>query len=299
VPADRLAFGDYLKEAFKRRFRLPLLGHLPLNYLGIGAFGVLGLANFGFWLLGAASELVYLVLMSSNPRFQALVEKERMLAAKETFEERVARVVARLSPGSRTRYEALLEECRAVLGISERLDEEGLAAMRKMRTGGLNQMLWIFLRLLASREVLEANVRRLDRKAVEKEIADLERQIEQTAAESALARSLRGTLDIQQRRLENFDRAKESLLVIDAELRRIEQHVVLVREESAVSGKAEVLSHRLDAVSGALSETNRWMEQNARIFGELGADPLGSAPADLPELPPPIPEAGSTRGAAT
>ena len=73
--------------------------------------------------------------------------------------------------------------------------------------------------------------------------------------------------------------------MIDAELERIEQQVVLIREEAAVSGKADILSRRLDSVSSTLTETNRWMEQNAEIFGELGADPLGSAPADLPEIP--------------
>ena len=108
-------------------------------------------------------------------------------------------------------------------------------------------------------------------------------------------RSLTGMIEIQRRRMENLERARESLAVIDAELERIEQQVVLLREESAVSGKAELLSSRLDAVTGALSETNRWMEQNAQIFGELGADPLGSAPVDLPDLPPVSPLAEAKR----
>jgi hypothetical protein len=60
---------------------------------------------------------------------------------------------------------------------------------------------------------------------------------------------------------------------------------VLLREETAVAGKAEMLSCRLDAVTNTMAETNRWMEQNAELFGRLGADPLGTVPEDLPEIP--------------
>jgi len=76
--------------------------------------------------------------------------------------------------------------------------------------------------------------------------------------------------------------------VLDAELGRIEQRVALIREEAAVSGRADELSDRLDVVSGTLDETNRWMEQNAEIFGSVDATvtPDGS----LPVLrPPPVP----------
>jgi hypothetical protein len=286
MAGNGLGYADYLKAAFRWRVRLPALGELPLNYLGLGTVAVLGIANPGFWFLGAAAELVYLLALSTNERFHKLVSGERLLVARESWQQRVDRALGRLGRDSQQRYQRLLDQCRRVLGVTEQLDEDGLVAMRDMRTGGLNQILWIFLRLLSSREVLLENSRGVDKKALEKQIEDLERRVAEAAADSALARSLTGTLEIQRRRLENLKRAKESLEVIDAELVRIENQVVLLREESAVSGKAEMLSSRLDAVTGALRETNRWMEQNAQIFGELGADPLGSAPADLPELPP-------------
>ena len=285
MAGDDLTYLDYVKAAFHRRARIPALGDLPVNYLGLAAFAVLGLANPGFWLVGAAAELAYLWGVSSSPRFQGLIRAERLAVAKEGWEDKLRRALERLTPSSQERYRRLLAECRTILGITDVLDEDGLATMRHMRTGGLNQMLWIFLRLLASREVLDGNLSGVDRGKVEADIRDLERRLGETEPEGALARSLRGTLEIQQRRLENLDRAKESREVVDAELERIEGQVVLIREETAVSGKAEALSSRLDTVTGALSETNRWMEQNARIFGELGADPLGSAPADLPEIP--------------
>jgi hypothetical protein len=65
--------------------------------------------------------------------------------------------------------------------------------------------------------------------------------------------------------------------------------VVLIREEAAVGTKAEVLSDRLESVSGTLTETNRWMEQHAEILGDLGGAALDAAPFDLETEVPPLP----------
>ena len=81
-------------------------------------------------------------------------------------------------------------------------------------------------------------------------------------------RSLKATLEIQEKRLANLDTAANNLAVVDAELERIEQQVRLVREESAVSRSPEALSARLDAVSRTLGETSRFLDQHAEIFSD-------------------------------
>jgi exonuclease VII small subunit len=298
MAADDLSYWDYLKEAFRRPLVVPGLGSVPVNQLGLAAFGVLGLLSPGFLLLGVAVEVGYLTWMSSNPRFQKLVRAERLQQAKKGWEEQLGETLDRLSPGSQARYRRLLEESRRALGLSTALDRDDLAATRQLRAGGINQMLWIFVRLLGSREVLVQTLEHVRRHDLEAEIASLGERLAQSEEGSALARSLSGTLQIQQRRLENLTRAERSLAVVDAELERIEHHVVLIREESALGGgdKAGALSSRLDAVSGALTETDRWMEENADILADIGTEPLHSAPAALPDLPaegvevPEIPE---------
>ncbi|MEM1201756.1 MAG: hypothetical protein AAGN66_00855 [Acidobacteriota bacterium] len=292
MPARSLGFFDYLKAAFHWRARVPLLGAMPVNYLGLAAFGVLGLANPGFWFVGAAAELAYLMGLAGSERFQKLVQGERLMSAQQSWDDRVRNTLARLDAASQTRYRQLLARCQHVLGIGAALEDDEVLSLQNLRSGGLNQLLWIYLRLLSSRNVLVESLGRVDSRGLERKLADLDERIEQAEAESALERSLRGTRDIQQKRLENMTRAEGSLQVIDAELERIEHHVVLIGEEAAVGGKAEILSSRLDSVTSALSETNRWMDQNAEIFGSLGADPLGEVPADLPRLDtvPPIPE---------
>ncbi len=94
---SQYSFGDYLKEAFGWRWRVPLLGKMPINAVGIGAFAVAGIANPGFWLLGVALEVAYVMGLASSDRFQKLVQAQRLMAQKETVEQKMAKAFNRLS----------------------------------------------------------------------------------------------------------------------------------------------------------------------------------------------------------
>lgn len=281
---EPLTFWDYVKEAFHRRTELPLLGRMPVNKMALGAFAVLGMANPGFWFLGVALEVAYLSWLAGNDRFQKLINAERLLEVQESWKEKVQQSVARLSEEGRSRYRRLLGQCRRILGISETYDGDSLGNFRDLRARSLNQLLGIYLRLLTSKEVILANVVGLDRSQLEAESEKLEKRLAEID-EGPLARSLEGTLEIHRRRLQNLERASESLKVIDAELERIEKQVELIREESAVSRKPEFLSTRLDAVTSAMSETTRWMDRHSDFFSSLGGDEQSEALSQLPDVP--------------
>ncbi len=279
------SFGFYVLKAFDRKVNVPLLGALPLNKMALATVAVLGIANPGFIFLGAAGELLYLFLKANSPRFQTLIEGERLLATQESWADNINSAVDRLNPESRERYRRLLDQCRLILGISETLDTDSLGNFRDLRARSLNQLLGIFLRLLTSREVIIDNVKHIRQDDLERDIRNLEKRLAETAEDSALRRSLSGTLEIQQKRLENLIRARENLQVIDAELERIEQQIELIREESAVSGRPEMLSMRLDAVTSTMAETSRWMEEHTDFFDSLAGQPTLTQLPDLPELP--------------
>ena len=212
---------------------------------------------------------------SASERFQKLVEGERLLARSVSAEDRMKLAYDRLQPASQARYRAVVVVCREVLGLGAGTGEGQLS---DFRAGNLNQMLWLFLRLLASRESITDTLARVDRRQLESGLESLKARLAAAGdPEGALARSLRATLEIQEKRLANLEGATNSLAVIDAELERIEQQVRLVREESAVSRSPEALSARLDAVSSTLSETSRWMDQHADLMSDmsLGRPGLG------------------------
>jgi hypothetical protein len=283
--SERLGFWDYLREAFYRKVPLPLLGRMPANLMALGAFAVLGLANPGFWLLGAAAELVYLMGVGGSGRFQKLVQGEHLLAAQRSWEGELGKAVARLAEEGQERYRHLLRQCRAILGISDTLGGDTLGNLKDLRARNLNQLLTIFLRLLASQHLIQQNVEHVDRGELTRRIAQLEQGLAGAEGNDALKRSLEGTLAIQNKRLENLEKAQTNLRVIEAELLRIEQQVELIREEAAVSGSPRFLSDRLDAVTGALAETHRFLDEHADFLGSLGGEESASAVPALPQLP--------------
>jgi hypothetical protein len=295
-PARPLGYLDYLKEAALRPVKTRVLGAMPLTQMMLVSFGLAGLFNAGFWLLGLAGLVTFVGGRSASARFQKLVAAEQLMAKRalrgSDFEDRARQAIARLKPGAQARYRMLAEQCREILGQAP-----GEAATGgDLRTGNLNQLLWLFLRLLASREGVQDVLSRVDRDELRAEADDVRGRLTAAEPEGALARSLASTLDILDKRLANVDTAEKNLAVIDAELTRIEQQVRLVREESAVSGRPELLSARLDAVTSTIGETSRWMDQHAELLTSLGSDdfdasaaPLLPAEAGEPARPAPPP----------
>ncbi len=282
MAGDPPSYWDYLKAAFWKPVRSRLFGALPLGRMALFGFGILGFFNPGFWLLGLAVIVSIVVTRSASPRFQKLLEAERIAARAEGAEDRMQKAYERLEPASQSRYGALVKQCREILGLGAGIEE---GKVSDFRTGNLSQLLWLFLRLLSSREAIEDTLARVDRRQLESGIENAKARVAAAAdQEGPLARSLKATLEIQQKRLSNLDTATSNLAVIDAELERIEQQVRLLREEGAVSGSPEALSSRLDAVSSTLGETSRWMDQHAELFSDLASADFD---ATLPPLPRP------------
>jgi len=276
-----MTYWDYVKAAFWKPVRSRVLGAMPLTQMLLASFGLAGFVNPGFWLLGLAGVVAFVGGRSASERFQKLVEAERLQARSVSAEDRMKVAYDRLQPASQARYRALVVVCREVLGLGGGSGEGNLT---DFRAGNLNQMLWLFLRLLASREGITDTVARIDRRQLEAGLESLKGRLAAAPdAEGALARSLRATLEIQEKRLANLDAATNNLAVIDAELERIEQQVRLVREESAVSRSPEALSSRLDAVSQTLSETSRWMDTHADLMSDMTSADIDST--SVPSLP--------------
>jgi hypothetical protein len=276
-----MTYWDYVKAAFWKPVRSRVLGAMPLTQMLLVSFGLAGFVNPGFWLLGLAGVVALVGGRSASERFQKLVEAERLQARSVNAEDRMKLAYDRLQPASQARYRALVVVCREVLGLGV---GGGEGSLTDFRAGNLNQMLWLFLRLLASRESITDTVARVDRRQLESGLESLKARVAGAGdPEGALARSLRATLEIQEKRLANLDAATNNLAVVDAELERIEQQVRLVREESALSRSPEALSARLDAVSSTLSETSRWMDQHSDLMSDMTSLDLDAA--SVPQLP--------------
>jgi hypothetical protein len=284
--ADReIGFWDCLKAAFTWKIPIAGLGHVPINIVILPVFAVLGILNPGFWLLGGAVEMGYLFLLAGNTRFQKLVQGIRLTQTKGAplrDAEKQARLIAALDPSSRSRYQALSQTCSSILQTAD--SSSGPVGSSELKSGGLAQLLWIFLKLLVSRQRISMILTQTSPKDIEAEIAAAGTRLAAESESSPLYRSLKGTLEIQQKRLDNIQKAAESLKITDAELERIEKQVALMREEVSVSSDPELLSVRLDGIVDSLQGTTKWMTEHDELFSRLDSDTL---PAELfsPEKP--------------
>src|SRR4029453_16425980 len=117
--AAKPGFFDYVTAAFNAR---PLGMFVSPNWIGLGAFGLLGLMNPGFWVLGAGLELGYLMMLATNSRFQRLISAGPVGEASKEWNARIQRLLTPLDTGDRREYDALSERCRSIIAIQVQND---------------------------------------------------------------------------------------------------------------------------------------------------------------------------------
>jgi len=261
-------FWDYVRAAFNAR---PAGMFVPPNWIGIGMFGLLGLLNFGFWIIGFGCELGYLGWLSTNPRFQQLVTGGRLQDAQRQWQAKLYESIRQLPPEDQQRYRALEARCREILEHQARstlpstgLDDQGTS---------LGRLVWIYLRLLLTRESIRKMIQEASRSPEEahmqERIESLQRQLQEPSISEELRKSLTAQIEILQQRQEKKREAAEKLKFLDAELARIREQVELLREQAVLATDPQVVSERIDQVTTTLGGTNQWIRDQQKIYGAM------------------------------
>ena len=276
--ASKPGFFSYLTAAFNAR---PFGMFVAPNWVGLTAFGILGLANPGFWVLGAGLELGYLLMLATNQRFQRLVAARPLIEATADWNKRIQALLVRLDVNDRRIYELLSQRCRSIIdlqlqGASPATVPGGLEA----QADSLGRLSWMFLRLLVARRTIRQVIGESgDVAELRHRLASLERQHNDESLTEELRRSLSGQLDILKQRLVQRTDAERKLAYIDAELERIQQQVELIREQAALSTDPEILSQRIDEITATLGATGQWIRDQQKVYGAM---------EDLLTEPPPL-----------
>jgi hypothetical protein len=269
-------FWDCVREAFSAR---PIGMFVPPNWVGLGIFAFLGLLNPGFWIIGAGLELGYLGILATHERFQRFVAASRQWETRLRWQVRVDDLAKQLSVEGQQRYRTLEVRCRAILEQQVHLGivNTGLDAQGE----GLGRLLWVYLRLLLTRQAIERIVReadstREDSDRIEERIANLQSRLKQDSLGEELRKSLTGQVEILEQRLEKRREARQKLAFLDAELIRIQEQVELVREQAVLSTDSETVSQRIDQITTSLGGTTQWITEQQKIYGaveDLMAEP--------------------------
>lgn len=279
-------FWDYIREAFHAR---PIGMFVPPNWIGLGALGLLGILNPGFWLIGAGLELAYLGTLASNPRFQRWVLASRQWSQRLQWQSKVDGLVRQLGSEGQVRYRALEERCRTIL--DQQLRGSAMIPGVEAQGEGLGRLLWIYLRLLLTRQSIENIVSESsggpdDVDRLEERARKLKQRLEEEKLSDELRKSLSGQVEILQQRLEKRGEARQKLAFLDAELSRIREQVELVREQAVLSTDPEVVSQRIDQITDTLGGTTEWIREQQQIYGAV---------EDLLLEPPPISVTGAAK----
>ena len=276
----KLSFWKYLKAAFNAR---PFGLLIPPNWIGLALFGLLGLMNPGFWVIGAGLELGYLGALVTNGRFQRAVQARQSAASENQWGGKVEELVGKLNESDQRRYVALLARCRSILEQQGQTAGESMAPGLESQSTSLSRLAWLYLRLLLMRQAIDkvlvddsdpANRR------LENRIGDLHQRLADESISDDLRRSLTSQLEILEQRKAQRTEGTEKLAFLEAELTRIHEQVELIREQAVLSTDPELLSQRIDDIAATLGGTSQWIRDQQQVYGVM---------QDLVAEPPPIP----------
>jgi len=248
--------GNYLKAAFNWRWNL-------LGLFAGSAFALLSPWPEAIFPLLAATELVYLTGLISFPKFRRSVDA-KMLGRSPDWQQReedpqslLTRMLSELGPGPGARFRDLRDRClrlrRIARGVAAGAPEAPEAG--QLRDGGLDKLLWVFLRLLYAQQGLWKFLEQTDRSALEAQLKDLEmrRTALKADADERLMRSLTDSIATTTMRLDNLKSAETNNQFVDLELERIEAKILALSEMSVNNQNPDFISTQVDVVADTMT----------------------------------------------
>ena len=138
---------------------------------------------------------------------------------------------------------------------------------------GLGRLLWMYLRLLVTRQAVVRVVEDADTSlrgpSLEQRLTDLEAALAAPQVGDDLRRSLTSQAEILRQRMAQQTEARGKQAYLDAELTRIEEQVELIREQAALSTNPELLSQRIDEIVATLGGTSQWIRDQQQVYGAM------------------------------
>ncbi len=240
----------YLKAAFLIRPVVPGLGALPLNALLVAAMIILGFGHPAFWLLGLGLETAFLVALSTNARFQKVVDAMAIDMVEGDAESKRRGLIQELFVPEQRRMADLDAKCKRAADLARGQGVEDYII--DSNRDALNKLAWLYLKLLLARQSLRSQESAANEPELRRQIAQLQREAGDTKVGAALRESKSATCQILQKRLENSQRRDQSLQEIESDLTRIEAQVDLALENAGMSGQPQAVSSNISLVSQLL-----------------------------------------------
>jgi len=253
----------YFFRAFVNRWNLLFLG-------AAAVFGIIADAADIVLSLAGAIDLIVVSFAATRPRFQA--DCDQIGQEPDMRSGRVDQILAEINPEDSRKFEKLRQTCTRLLSVgkhaSDSSEPDGIA---DVQISGLNRLLWIYLKLLHSKNGLEQFFKTIDRSEIQKQIQVIEKRLSTMGPadaddlETAKKReSLTDTLHISETRLANYDKIHHHYELILLELDRL---------YAKTAGLAEmaVSQQDLNAVMSDVDAAAFSVQQTTEVINELSA----------------------------
>ena len=278
----------YLKEAFFFRWNmLALIGATAAAFLS-------GHPDVAIPLV-AAAELTYLAGLVTIPKFRAAIDAKAYAAQREVGDSKSSgpvsfvKMLGGLEGLSRQRFIRLRKRCLDMRGIAHGVSgrtNDGGGRADEIRVPALNRMLWVFLRLLRSKEALDRFLATTDADAIAARLKVLRAREAKLGADGdpRLLRSIADSIATAEMRMENYRRSEANAEFVDVELDRIEGKIQALSEMAINHQDPDYISSQVDSVAESVAHTEDAMREMHNITGLT--EEMGDAPdiLDLEQL---------------
>ena len=275
--------------ALKRAFRY----HWNLLFVGVsGALSVLsGRADVVLPLAGAV-EIAYLMLLSTNQRFQDLAsaidrEPGRSDPATNAGTEEILRT---LTAADRARYQSLAARCTQLCRLAAGDTEQEPLGIPDLQLQNIDRLLRIFLRLLGVKSTLERFLAAVDRVELGNDLERARSRLSALESEGSdparVAKRRAAILDTSatlEMRLKNLAQAQENYEYVLLELERLHTKIDGIAEMGIDRHDADSVGREIDLVASSVEET----EQTMRRIEGLARVEFGEGVAIGQAIPPP------------
>jgi len=302
IPTDRSSrppqgagMKGYLKEAFLFRWNL-------LFFLGgLAGAAIAPLPDVTLPLL-FAGELAYLTALTSLPRFRAAIDAKFHAAqgtapAATTTAPSLVVMLAGLPGDLRRRFEELHGRCvemrHLAVGVRGASGRDAGSA-EEIRTPGLDRLLWLFLRLLMSKNALDRFLQTMSSEEIKTRLEQLKKDLASAqqavtggaAGDDRIVRSLQDSVAMAELRLDNYDRARKNAQFVSIELDRMESKIQALAEMAVNRQDPDLISSQVDSAAESMRQTEKAVSELQHLTGladEL-QDPPPILDADLRQV---------------
>ncbi len=254
------------------------VNHWNLLFLGsAAAFGIIADAADIVFPLAGAFDLLAVSFVATRPRFQAACDHSGQWGSQkpEMSSDRVAQILAELSPEDSRKFEKLRQVCTHLLSVgkkpSDSSEPDGIA---NVQISGLNRLLWICLKLLHSKNGLEQFFRTIDRNEIQKQIESIGKRLsvmgpaDADDLETAKKReSLTDTLHISETRLANYDKIHDQYELMMLELDRLYAKTASLAEMAVSQQDLNAVMSDVDAAAFSVQQTTEVLNELSSFTG--------------------------------